>query len=152
MCTKGLEVYFLPKPQLTKAQSQEPGDWNLLSTLHISGPVQSCSHALASGGLPEVHRGTDSQVHCNTLPTCCASSGSHHPRGCETEGEQQAQHYGAHECGSTAALRPFLPCQTASPAAALICHFQSLPSHVMKRRGMGSGRRLVVEGGGSIYM
>lgn len=107
--------------------------------------LEGCSRALAS-------RGTDSQVHCNTLPTCCASSGSHHPRGRGTEGEQQAQHYGTHECGSTAALRPFLPCQTASPAAALICHFQSLPSHVMKRRGMGSGRRLVVEGGGSIYM
>jgi hypothetical protein len=29
--------------------------------------------------------------------------------------------------GGTAALRPSLPCQTASPAAALSCHFQSLP-------------------------
>ena len=46
---------------------------------------------------------------------------------------------------------PSYPCQTASPAAALICHFQSLPSHMMKERRMESGRRLTVEGGG-IYI
>lgn len=46
---------------------------------------------------------------------------------------------------------PSYPCQTASPAAALICHFQSLPAHVMKERRMESGRRLTVEGGG-IYI
>lgn len=46
---------------------------------------------------------------------------------------------------------PSHPCQTASPAAALICHFQSLPSHMMKERRMESGRRLTVEGGG-IYI
>lgn len=43
------------------------------------------------------------------------------------------------------------PCQIASPTAALICHFQSLPSYDIKKRRMESGRRLTVEGGG-IYI
>lgn len=49
-------------------------------------------------------------------------------------------------------LGPSYPCQTAALMAALICHFQSLPAHVMKERRMESGRRLIVEGGGNLYI
>lgn len=79
--------------------------------------MEGCSRALASRGLHEAHRGTDSQVHCNTLRTCCASSGSHTPGAVGQESNKLSTTVpSTHEC--TAALRPFLPCQTASPAAA----------------------------------
>ena len=47
---------------------------------------------------------------------------------------------------------PAYPCQTASPTAALICHVQRLPSHLMKERRMEVGEGFQVREGGSIYM
>lgn len=83
-----------------------------------------------------------------------------HPTGTDSASSrllQERQHEmesrkGPARGGSSAGPGPCLPLPNSLPHSRSDCHFQRLPSHVMKERRMEVGEGFQLREGGSIYM